>query len=379
MFILFLSVSRYTVKNKLMFKTSEGDEVQKMKESFDHHNHLPVSKIGIGCWAFGGGEYWGEQNQQDVDAVVRSAIDAGITLFDTARMYNDGASEQSLGKALRGIRDKAIICSKVSPAKAYYKSLIEECDRSLKSLGTDYIDVYMLHWPLCPKSLQHFTDDPAVIANPPTSEEAFSALLQLKKEGKIRKIGVSNYGVTQLKDALAICPEIEVNELSYNILSRAIEAELVPLCHEKDIQIISSMTLQQGILAGIYRSAEEVPPHQAHSRHFADIRGKGTSRHGEPGVEKEMFYVVDLLHKLAEKLNITVAQLSIAWVLHKKFISSALIGCRNTEELSCNLEALKICLPEDVVKQIDDASLPIWNKLGNSPDYYENLNESRIF
>lgn len=340
---------------------------------------LSFQKIGIGCWAFGGGEYWGNQDQKDVENVVHTAIDAGLNLFDTARMYNDGKSEESLGKALKGLREKAVICSKVSPAKAYYNTLIQECEASLKNLGTDYIDLYMIHWPLCPVSLRHFTNDPQVLNNPPTSEEAFSALLKLKKEGKIRHIGVSNYGPTQLKEALAICPEIEVNELTYNVLSRAIEAEIVPLCEKQNVKIISSMTFQQGILTGMYRTAEEVPPHQAHSRHFAQERGAGTSRHGGPGVEKEMFLVVDKLRTLAEDLHISVAQLSAAWVLHKQFISCALVGCRTKEQLLDNVAALNVSLSDEIVREIDQVSLPVWEKLGNSPDYYESLSESRVF
>ncbi|MDR0554213.1 MAG: aldo/keto reductase, partial [Treponema sp.] len=182
---------------------------------------LRLSRIGIGCWAFGGGEYWGDQNQKDVDAVVHLAVDRGINVFDTARMYNDGASEVSLGKALKGRRDKAFVISKVSPARAYRKTLKEECEISLKNLGMDYLDLYMMHWPINPLGIKHFTSDPEVLANPPTTEEAFAALMELKKEGKIRHIGVSNYGIKQIKEAAGACPEIAVNEMPYNIISRA--------------------------------------------------------------------------------------------------------------------------------------------------------------
>jgi len=220
---------------------------------------LRLSRIGIGCWAFGGGEYWGDQNQKDVDAVVRMAVERGINVFDTARMYNDGASEISLGKALKGLRDRAFVISKVSPARAYRKTLKEECEVSLQNLGTDYLDLYMMHWPINPLGIKHFTDDPEIIAHPPTTEEAFAALMELKKEGKIRDIGVSNYGIRQLKEAAAVCSEIAVNEMPYNIISRAIEAEIMPYCAEHNMTIISSMTLQQGVLAGIYQSAADVP------------------------------------------------------------------------------------------------------------------------
>ena len=337
------------------------------------------SRLGIGCWSFGGGAYWGQQSQDDVNAVTKSALDRDITFFDTARMYNDGASERSLGIALGGNRSRAMICSKVSPAKAYYHTLIEECDTTLLHLGTDYIDIYMIHWPLCPVSLKHFTGEGWILENPPSDEEAFAALAHLKKAGKLREIGVSNFGPEQLRNALALCPDIAYNELTYNIFSRAIEAELVPLCAEKAVRIISSMTLQQGLLAGRYRMAEEVPPNQAHSRHFADLRGKGMSRHGEAGVEAEIFRVVGELRQIASELEITVAQLSIAWVLSKPFIASALIGCRNVKQLDDNAKALELALPAAVVAIIDAISRPVCEQLGNSPDYYENTSASRIF
>jgi aryl-alcohol dehydrogenase-like predicted oxidoreductase len=338
-----------------------------------------LSRIGIGCWAFGGGEYWGGQNQKDVDAVVRMAVERGINVFDTARMYNNGASEVSLGKALTGIRDRAFVISKVSPARAYRKTLKEECEISLKSLGMDHLDLYMMHWPINPLGIKHFTDDPEIIARPPCAEEAFAALMDLKKEGKILHIGVSNYGVTQLAEAAGICPEIEVNEMPYNIISRAIEAEIMPYCAEHGIAVISSMTLQQGVLAGIYKTAGDVPPHQAHSRHFAQERGKGASRHYENGAEEEVFRTLALLREIAAGLGVSVAQLSVAWVLAKPLIASALIGSRNEAELEDNIKAMELKLPADVTAKINEVSQAVLDKLGNNPDYYENSRESRIY
>lgn len=340
---------------------------------------LHLSRIGIGCWAFGGGEYWGEQNQKDVDAVVHMAIGQNINVFDTARMYNDGASEVSLGKALKGKRDKAFVISKVSPAKAYRKTLKEECEISLKNLDMDYLDLYMMHWPINPLGIKHFTDNPEIIAHPPSTEEAFGALSELKKEGKIRYIGVSNFGIKQLKEALAACSGIVINEMPYNIISRAIEGEILPYCTERGIAIISSMTLQQGILAGIYKNAEDVPPHQAHSRHFAQERGRGTSRHNESGAEAEVFHTVDLLRELSKELDVSVAQLSVAWVLANPCISCALIGSRNEKELEDNVRAVELKLSPDMIKKINDVSKSVLDKLGNNPDYYENSKESRIY
>ncbi|MDR1318954.1 MAG: aldo/keto reductase [Treponema sp.] len=343
-------------------------------------NKLPkLSRIGIGCWAFGGGEYWGDQNQKDVDAVVRRAAEKGLNVFDTARMYNNGASEISLGKALKGLRDKAFVISKVSPAKAYRKTLREECEISLRNLGMDYLDMYMMHWPINPLGIKHFTEDPEIIARPPSTEEAFAALEELKKEGKIRHIGVSNYGIKQLKEAVSFCPGIVVNEMPYNIISRAIEAEIMPYCVEQGIEIISSMTLQQGVLAGIYKTADDVPLHQAHSRHFSQERGKGVSRHHEAGAEKEVFQTVALLRELSAELGVSVAQLSVAWVLTNPRIACALIGSRSEKELDDNIRAMELKLPAGVVEKINRASSGVLEKLGNNPDYYQNSKESRIY
>jgi aryl-alcohol dehydrogenase-like predicted oxidoreductase len=343
------------------------------------HPGLSLSRIGIGCWPFGGGAYWGDQNQKDVDGVVHTAIERGLNVFDTARMYNDGASEISLGKALAGYRDKAFVISKVNPAKAYRKTLREECEASLKCLGMDYIDMYMLHWPINPKGIQHFTKDPEVVKNPPTAAEAFETLAALKQEGKIRFIGVSNFGIKQTTEAASLCPDVAANELPYNIVSRAIEAEIIPFCAGHKIALITSMTLQQGVLTGLYQNAAEVPPHQAHSRHFSMETGKGTSRHNEPGAETEVFETVALLKKLAPELGLSVPQLSVAWVLANPHIGCALIGSRNITELEENIKVLDIKLPPEAKAAIDKASQKALDKLGSNPDYYENSKESRIF
>jgi aryl-alcohol dehydrogenase-like predicted oxidoreductase len=271
------------------------------------------------------------------------------------------------------------VISKVSPAKAYKKTLKEECEISLRNLGMDYLDLYMMHWPINPLGIKHFTDDPEIIAHPPTTEEAFATLMELKQEGKIRRIGVSNYGIKQMKEAAAVCSEIAVNEMPYNIISRAIEAEIMPYCAGQGIKLISSMTLQQGVLAGIYQTAGDVPPHQAHSRHFAQERGKGTSRHYEAGAEDEVFKTLALLRELSAALGISAAQLSVAWVLANPAIASALIGSRNEQELEDNIKASELKLPKDVMDKINGVSLEVLKKLGNSPDYYENSRESRIY
>jgi aryl-alcohol dehydrogenase-like predicted oxidoreductase len=324
---------------------------------------IEVSAMTIGCWPFGGGEYWGEQSQKDVDNVVHAALDSGVNTFDTAEMYNNGDSERALGKALKGRRDEAVVISKIAPAN--FGHLRQHCIESLERLGMDYLDVYMLHWP---------------VANTlPTNAEAIVQLDSLKKEGLIRSIGISNFGYRQMEEVIKTGVQIDVNEITYNIVSRAIEAEIAPYCLNHNIGILGSMGLQQGILAGIYKTADDVPANQAHSRHFSQERGGGTSRHHEAGAEKEIFEAVDQLRKVAADLHIHIAQLAIAWILKKPFMVSTLIGSRNSNELKINIEACSLNISDETEQLIDKISQPVLDILGNSPDYYENSLKSRIF
>ena len=341
--------------------------------------NIKISRLGVGCWAFGGGEYWGGQSQKDVEAVVHTAMDNGVNFFDTARMYNNGESEKSLGLALKNRRPEAVICSKVSPANAYYNALKKECEASLTNLRTDYIDMYMMHWPINQYGLKHFTDDPGILSNPPEPEEAFRALADLKKEGKIKAIGVSNYGAAQMREAIELCPDLAANEIAYNIISRAIEAEIMPCCKQNNIAVITSMSLMQGVLAGRYAAIEDIPAYQARSRHFKNERGQGLSRHFEDGAEAETAAVLDALREIAAELNISVAQLSVAWVFANGQVDCALLGSRSESELLENIRAAVIVLPEWAVEKINLISLPVLNKLGNNADYYENDKNSRIY
>ena len=338
---------------------------------------VEVSAMTVGCWPFGGGEYWGEQSQKDVDDVVHAALYLGVNTFDTAEMYNGGESERSLGKALKGYRGKAVVISKISPSNCH--NVRKHCVESLQRLGMDYLDVYMLHWPVNKLAVEHFTSDKRIIAAPPTVEEAYAQLDALKKEGLIRSIGMSNFGRTQMEEVVRTGVQVDVNEMSYNIVSRAIEAEIAPYCLENRISIIGSMGLQQGLLAGVYNAPEDVPPHQAHSRHYPDFRGGGTSRHGEPGAEKELFEVVGMLREIAANLNIHIAQLAIAWILKKPFMASTLVGSRNISELKMNVEACLLEISDETEALVDKISQPVLDILGNNPDYYEHSSKSRIF
>ena len=348
-----------------------------MRKQYLGNSDLEISVLGMGCWQYGGGNYWGDQSQKDVNEVVHKALDIGINYFDTAEVYNNGESEISLGKALHGKRDKAIIGSKINTANTHSAVLRKHCEASLKRLQTDYIDLYMLHWPINSLSVKHFTDDKSLIENPPSVSEVLGTLQDLQREGKIRYIGVSNHGTSQMQEVKETGAQFVANELPYNLFSRAIENSILPYCVKNNIGIIGYMPLQQGLLTGKYSTLDEVKPFQARSRHFHHSRGEGT-RHGEGGAEKEIKLALKEIQGIADEIGIPIIQLSLAWAIANEGITTTIVGSRNIEQLMMNVQGANVLLSSDVICRLNQITNSVLQKLGNNPDYYENRNCSRI-
>ncbi|MDQ1909693.1 aldo/keto reductase [Paenibacillus sp. GD4] len=340
-------------------------------------SELQLSVLGMGCWQYGGGDYWGAQSQKDVDEVVHHALDRGINYFDTAEVYNNGESEISLGISLKGRRHEAVIGSKINTANARPDLLREGCEASLKRLQTDYIDLYMLHWPISPLSIKHFSSSSDLIQSPPTVEEVFFTLQELQREGKIRYIGISNHGVEQMMEVQATGVEVVSNELPYNLISRAIEETILPYCVNQGIGVIGYMPLQQGVLTGEHNELSSVKPMQARSRHFHHSRGTG-SRHGEEGAEVEIHQVLNEVRMIAAELNVTMSALCLAWAVANRGITTTIVGSRNAAQLELNAAAASLKLERDVMDRLNRISEPVLAKLGSSPDYYENRFHNRI-
>eukprot|EP01127_Copromyxa_protea_P014430 TRINITY_DN4014_c0_g1_i3.p1 TRINITY_DN4014_c0_g1~~TRINITY_DN4014_c0_g1_i3.p1 ORF type:complete len:242 (-),score=30.67 TRINITY_DN4014_c0_g1_i3:70-795(-) len=222
------------------------------------NSELELSVIGIGGWSFGGGEYWGEQDQKDNLEVISKALSYGCTYFDTAEAYDNGASEKALGDVLKKCEngDQAVIGTKILPGNCAPKVIREHLKKSLERLQVPSIDLYMVHWPIDTNpSPPPGTPEDEI----PDTKAAFETLAALQKEGLIKHIGISNFGVEQMKSALATGAKIVVNQLPYGLFLRSIETEILPFCVSHGIGVIGYSPLLQGLLTGKYSSLDELP------------------------------------------------------------------------------------------------------------------------
>jgi myo-inositol catabolism protein IolS len=338
-----------------------------MKQVQLGRSDLFVSQLTVGCWSFGGNanDYWGAQDQGEVDDLVKVALDRGVNFFDTAFGYNEGRSEMSLGQALQGMRSQAIICNKIpiQPMARLpeYKAMVEA---SLKRLGTDVIDVMMIHWPV--------KDEPLLRAN-------LEALHRVQQAGLIRQIGVSNFGIRTMEIAAEMGVTVIVNEFAYNLMSRAPEYEILPYVCSHQIGFAAYMPLMQGILTGKYKTIEEIPNVRRRSLHFDSCKNPEITQHCTRGAEAEVMLLLDNLGRLQAETGLQPGQVAMAWLLAKPGMSTAMAGCRNVRQLEENVAGAELVLDPDLVTYLDEISRPLKEKLGNNVDLWQSGDQSRIW
>lgn len=318
---------------------------------------VEVSTVCLGCWAIVGDATWGPQDKAEALATIRAALEAGITFFDTAEGYGRGYSEQLIGEALGRERDKVVIGSKVSGGHLAAGDLKAACEGSLRNLGTDYIDVYHIHWP----------------SRRVPFAQTVRALEDLTAGGKIRHIAVSNFGAQDLADILPLTVPA-ADQLPYNLLFRAIEFEILPACRAANVPVTCYSPLMQGLLTGKFAGPDEVPPGRARTRHFSPDRPE--SRHGEGGAEEETFAAVGAVAELARQAGLDLAAMSLAWLLSKDGVASVVVGARNPGQLLRNAAAGDLELSAELAAALDQATGPLRRKLGANADMWRG--ESRI-
>lgn len=319
---------------------------------------MHVSVMALGCWPFAGGAVWGDQDDAVSVATVHAALAAGINFFDTAEGYENGHSERVLGQGLQGRRHEAIIATKVSPSHLAKADVIKACEQSLVNLQTDYLDLYQIHWPNWQVPLS----------------ETVEALHQLKQQGKVRAIGVSNFGVQDLGEMVTLS-ECTTDQLPYSLLWRVIEQEIQPLCLQKQVGLICYSPLMQGLLTGRYATVEDVPAGLARIRLYAGSRPM--AQHGEPGCEAEVFMALQKIRHIADELGQPMATVALAWVKQQPGVTSFLVGARKPEELQWNLPVLELTLSADVVAALNHATAPVKAQLGNNPDMWMSTSRMR--
>ncbi|MBD3391802.1 MAG: aldo/keto reductase [Chitinivibrionales bacterium] len=321
---------------------------------------IEVTNIGFGCWAIAGGPTWGTQDERDALEAIRAAYDGGVTFFDTAEAYGFGASEQIVGKALAGVRGHVVIASKVMERNARAADLRAACERSLKNLKTDYIDLYQMHWPA--------HDVPVV--------ESFSEMEKLQEQGKIRAYGVSNFGVKDLGDLLAAGFRPVTNQIAYNLVFRAVEFDILPMCRRENISVLAYSPIMQGLLTGKWGKPSDVPDERARTRIYSGRRS--LTRHGEDGAEEEIFEALGRIEEAASRLGRSMGEVAVAWVLAREPVVAALVGGRNAGQARSLLGASDIDLSPDTVEALAQITGAVKERLGPNADMWKPESETRI-
>jgi aryl-alcohol dehydrogenase-like predicted oxidoreductase len=303
---------------------------------------LKVSEIGLGSWLT-----YGVGVEADVaKQCVAKAYDLGVNFFDTANVYGRGAAERVMGEALAGYpRDSYVLATKVyfpmgtgpNDGGLSRKHVFEQCEASLRRLGTDYVDLYQCH---------RYDDETPL-------DETIRALDDLVRQGKLLYVGVSEWTADQIADALAIADEsgfdrIISNQPEYSILQRRIEAEVIPLCAREGVGQVVFSPLAQGVLTGKYARGQ-APPDDSRA---ASSRMGGFIRRW---MADDTLAAVERLATVADQAGMTVAQLALAWVLREPNVASAIVGASRPSQLEDNCAASGRRLDADVLAAAEKA------------------------
>lgn len=309
---------------------------------------LKISEVSLGCWVTGG-SYWGGADDGESVAAIRKAVEMGVNFIDTAELYGWGRSEEIVGKALKGLRDRVCLSSKVWKENLRREDVKKALEGSLKKLQADWIDVYFIHYP-------SETGVPI--------EETMGALEDLKKEGKIRAVGVSNFSVEQVGEAMKF-GRVDVVQPCYSLLWRYIEEDLLPFCIQNEIGVVIYSPLAQGLLTGKFKAGTA----------FREGDGRAKAPLFKPGRFEECIGAAEALKPFAEKYGKTQGQIAVNWAISQPGVTSAIVGARNAAQAEENTGAggwrLK---PEDILL-IDRIGRKATDKLPKFVSFFKDIEE----
>jgi aryl-alcohol dehydrogenase-like predicted oxidoreductase len=301
---------------------------------------LDITPVGFGAWAIGGGGWefgWGAQDDRESIAAIRRALDLGINWIDTAAVYGLGHSEETVARALAGVRERPYVFTKCSMIwndrgeishSLRADSIRRECEASLRRLKVDAIDLYQIHWP----------DPDAEI------EEGWTAMAALKEEGKIRNIGVSNFNVAQMQRAQAIAP-ITSLQPRYSLVHRDIEHEILPLVAREGIGVIAYSPMASGLLTGaMTRDRIAGLPEDDWRKEHADFREPQLTRNLE---------LVSRLRAIGKRHGRAPGEVAVAWVLSNPAVTGAIVGARRPDQVRGPSVAADLRLSPDELAEIE--------------------------
>jgi myo-inositol catabolism protein IolS len=307
------------------------------------NSEIQISPVVMGTWQAGKAMWSGIKDEETIKA-IRAGFEAGITTVDTAEVYGEGHSERIVGKALGDVRDRVVYATKVFSNHLKSDGVIEACDRSLKNLNTDYIDLYQIHWPS-----GSWNSEVVPI------QETMGALNHLKEQGKIRAIGVSNFSRAQLEQAMQY-GRIDSLQPPYSLFWRQVEDDAMPYCIEENITILAYSSLAQGILAGKFG------PNPT----FAEGDHRAKNRLFQPENYHRVQAALERLRPLAEAQGCTLAQLALSWLIAQPQ-THAIAGARNAEQAVANAKATEVQLSPEQLQEIDAIGRSVTDPLDNNP------------
>jgi aryl-alcohol dehydrogenase-like predicted oxidoreductase len=301
---------------------------------------LEITRVGFGAWAIGGGDWefgWGPQDDEQSIAAIHHALEQGINWIDTAAAYGFGRSEQIVGRALAGVSERPLVFTKCSLLEGRDRtvlhslkrdSVLREAEQSLRRLGVDAIDLYQIHWPIPAAEI----------------EEGWAALAELKEQGLVRHIGVSNFDVEQLRAIQQVAP-VETLQPQYSLIEREIEREILPFARQEGIGVIAYSPMGSGMLSGgmTRERAERLPEN--------DWR-KGDARFREPELSANL-ELVERLKAVAERHDTTPGAIAVAWTLRNPAVDGAIVGFRRPDQVDPILPAASLELTDEDVVQIE--------------------------
>jgi aryl-alcohol dehydrogenase-like predicted oxidoreductase len=302
---------------------------------------LEITRVGFGAWAIGGGGWefgWGPQDDDDSIAAIHRALEQGVNWIDTAAAYGFGRSERIVGRALEGVAERPYVFTKCSllegPGRMVVHSLkrdsiVREAEDSLNRLGVDAIDLYQIHWPMPAADIQ----------------EGWGALAELREQGLVRHIGVSNFDVDQLRMIEQIAP-VETLQSHYSLIERDVEREILPFAEREGVGVIAYSPMGSGMLTGgMTRQRVERLPEDDWRKH--------DPRFNEPALSRNLD-LVQRLTAVAERHDTAPGSVAVAWTLRNPAVDGAIVGFRRPDQVDPIITAAKLELTSQDLAEIEN-------------------------